>query len=196
MRRVIRHSVFETNSSSTHSLSISPNSTPIHFNLPLDAHNRILAEFGEFDWGYEELKSPLQKLSYLLTIVAVKELQYDSSVNPQILLANTPGFKLLDEWARGFCDGISFKNLEMVATQYGEYGRPYIAFDGGLDHQSSSFYSSLQEFLSKTNLTIEEIILDSAIIIIIDSDNTSNKPQFPEGSKIIHLAYVDYPEYS
>lgn len=58
--KTIRHNVFETNSSSSHSISLGSgctlSTTPIR-----EIHT------GEFGWGYEEISDPETKASYLLT---------------------------------------------------------------------------------------------------------------------------------
>lgn len=56
----IRNSVFETNSSSTHSICIAKDQS---FTLP----ERIYFEFGEFGWECDTLQSTEQKASYLYT---------------------------------------------------------------------------------------------------------------------------------
>jgi len=58
----VRTGIFETNSSSMHSLSFDNSK----FNLQV---NKDLKELdlgiGEYGWGYEELKEPLEKMDYL-----------------------------------------------------------------------------------------------------------------------------------
>lgn len=60
MKKQIRQGVFETNSSSTHSICIAKKSELI---IPEKLH----FEFGEFGWGYSTLKSTQEKASYLYT---------------------------------------------------------------------------------------------------------------------------------
>jgi len=59
----IRRSVFETNSSSMHSLSII-GSSKMHDGK---FKNKICLEFDEFGWGYDRLSTPTEKASYLIT---------------------------------------------------------------------------------------------------------------------------------
>lgn len=56
----IRKGVFETNSSSTHSICIAKDTT---ITLPKNLH----FEFGEFGWEYDTLYSIAEKASYLYT---------------------------------------------------------------------------------------------------------------------------------
>lgn len=70
MKKQIRKSVFETNSSSTHSVCISNTADLI---LP----NDIEFKFGEFGWEYDRLSSIAEKASYLYTaLYAFNDLDY------------------------------------------------------------------------------------------------------------------------
>lgn len=60
MKRQIRQGVFETNSSSTHSICIAKD-------VELSTPDQIHFEFGEFGWECRTLKSIEQKASYLYT---------------------------------------------------------------------------------------------------------------------------------
>ena len=57
----IRKNVFETNSSSTHSLCITSN------NLLDEKQNFVLFQLGEFGWEHDKLSSVEEKASYLYT---------------------------------------------------------------------------------------------------------------------------------
>ncbi len=62
----VRHSVFETNSSSTHSLTIGKGKAQ----LPdLDEGNILRIETGEYGWEQESYSSPNSRLSYVFTYV-------------------------------------------------------------------------------------------------------------------------------
>ena len=64
----IRHSVFETNSSSTHSISISSNTNTLD-TLPVDEEGKLHVEFGEFGWEEETYRDAGNKLMYAATWV-------------------------------------------------------------------------------------------------------------------------------
>ena len=92
MKIAIRRGVFETNSSSTHSVSIIGRDNDTHTielsdvpetdDLVVDErYNKVLSHFGEFGWGPEVYNSPAVKLSYLLTMVAMTEAKYIKSSN-------------------------------------------------------------------------------------------------------------------
>jgi len=61
----IRHSVFETNSSSSHSLSISEDSDGVLDTIIPDDTGSITLTGGEFGWGYESYNDPMSKANYL-----------------------------------------------------------------------------------------------------------------------------------
>lgn len=58
----IRHNVFETNSSSSHSISLSDTTT--YTSITPDADGQIVLTGGEFGWGYESYTDPLMKANY------------------------------------------------------------------------------------------------------------------------------------
>lgn len=63
MKTTIRQGVFETNSSSTHSLSISDNSDYQTISLNED-NNIVISGIFQFGWGYEELYDFEEKMAY------------------------------------------------------------------------------------------------------------------------------------
>lgn len=63
MKRQIRKSVFETNSSSTHAICITKKKD--NYKLP----DHIDFEFGEFGWECEEYNDTYNKASYLITAI-------------------------------------------------------------------------------------------------------------------------------
>ncbi len=62
----IRNSVFETNSSSVHSISIDKSGLE-KSNFKLDKNGYIHVDYGQFDRYYELFTSQYEKLSYLIT---------------------------------------------------------------------------------------------------------------------------------
>ena len=66
MKRQIRQGVFETNSSSTHSICIA---TETQYNIPTS----IEFGFGEFGWEVDKLTSRREKANYLYTCIAYIE---------------------------------------------------------------------------------------------------------------------------
>lgn len=58
----IRHNVFETNSSSSHSISLSDTTT--YTSITPNEEGQIVLNGGEFGWGYESYTDPESKASY------------------------------------------------------------------------------------------------------------------------------------
>lgn len=61
----IRHNVFETNSSSTHSISISEKANGIYDTIVPDDNGVIVLNGGEFGWAWNKYNDSLTKLNYV-----------------------------------------------------------------------------------------------------------------------------------
>lgn len=64
MKKNIRHGVFETNSSSTHSISIG-NSGQLLDTLPINDEGNVIIQPGEFGWEQETYNDAYTKAQYL-----------------------------------------------------------------------------------------------------------------------------------
>ena len=62
MKTQTRYGIYETNSSSMHSLSFDNSAVTTEIN---NEEKRIVLGTGEYGWGYEELTEPLEKMDYL-----------------------------------------------------------------------------------------------------------------------------------
>jgi len=83
----------------------------------------------------------------------------------------TDGFQKLNDFVKQYCNGITFAD-DVLYLKYYRYDESHvIEFNGYIDHQSHEDYESLQDFLDDYKTTIEDIILDDGIRIIIDNDN-------------------------
>ena len=147
MKRQIRYGVYETNSSSCHSLSISKKGITEYLHVDED-ENKVIVNFGEFGWGYETYNDAETKLSYLITMLA----QYNSFSAEE--LYDTDEFRRINDIValRCECDGIIIDDSS----------------DGYVDHQS---VERIDDLMSIYDCTIEEFIFDSGIKLIIDNDN-------------------------
>jgi hypothetical protein len=88
MKKQIRQGVFETNSSSTHSICIAKDADLI---IPQSLHFK----FGEFAWQHNTLRSTEQKASYIYTGLIDTNRQKD--VNKIISILNQKGIKVTAE---------------------------------------------------------------------------------------------------
>jgi hypothetical protein len=102
----IRQGVFETNSSSTHSICIARNETP---DIPQSLH----FEYGEFGWGEDSYYDTNRKASYLYTGLMANEMQDEFSTVISILESKGVVVTIEDvEWGE-------FKSGEKYATNTG-----------------------------------------------------------------------------
>ena len=165
MKRQIRRNVFETNSSSVHSISISRSGTIESSILSVNEDtNKIGVHFGEFGWGYDKLNCQSEKLSYLLTMIAETETRKLED------FYNSKGFIKLNAEISQYCncDGIEIlDNMEINDWNGGKY----LDIDGYIDHQSSEDYSSLSDFLEQNNTNIIDYVFNNGVSMIIDNDN-------------------------
>lgn len=152
----IRKNVFETNSSSCHSVSISKG-VETNNNLQV-IDGEVFCQAGEFGWEIVDYNDAQTKLDYLITMAAdttVGTSYYNSTDDCQLIedFIETDEFKDIQECVR---EVTGCKNL-IVNSLYG-----YI------DHQS--LYTSIYSFLSENNLTIEQFIFGN-VILHTDNDN-------------------------
>ena len=152
----IRKNVFETNSSSSHSLAFSKKDRGYSYDLPVDEDGVLTIPFGEFGWGPDVLRTPLEKLSYYVTDNCpnvdeekvwddiIEELKEDEDIKKAIdaVMFNCPQVKEIT-----FAPASSFYPL------------------GYVDHQSCG--TSHED-----GIDVERLIFDNDVIIIIDNDNS------------------------
>ena len=188
MKTQIRHGVFETNSSSCHSLSIKKSRGDYKYDQLKrwvdEDDNTIHIGFGEFGWECKEYTDPFVKLEYALTMVVETECRDIKDVNE---FFETDGFNEINDLIKRVCDcdGITLTSemeLRWYHPSYWDYDKKkevtdssitywYINHDGYIDHQSCEGYKSLQDFLDYYGITLEEFIFDTGVELITDNDN-------------------------
>lgn len=143
----IRRNVFETNSSSSHSISIKSNSGELTPNyIYIDEDNIMHTEFGEFGWGYETYTDQSNKLSYVVTMMGALSGTYDES-----LYEYGPFIHLKE-------DLIEYTGCSDLVID---------SFDGYVDHQSVC--NIVEDYCEVENYI--NFIYNSNIKLIIDNDN-------------------------
>lgn len=125
--RTIRKGIFETNSSSTHTLVISNEDT-------LAKKDFLYFDFDEFGWEFEEYNTPEERASYLWTYFVYMYSDYDSSTH-------TYDYSKALEWK---------DKLENILNNNGikcEFADPYIKDTGYIDHgnELNGFFESMIE---------------------------------------------------
>lgn len=154
----IRKNVFETNSSSTHSLVISNKERSYDYTLPVE-DGVLTIPFGEFGWGPDILSTPIEKLSYLITdridlYDIPEDIKDDEDAVQALIMESEPIREIVD--AIKYC----CSEIEEVRFEIGDSWYPF----GYVDHQSCG--TSREDGLS-----IEEIVFSNKVIIMISNDN-------------------------
>lgn len=113
-KQVIRNNVFETNSSSVHTLSIAKSGLePSH--LPVDKEGYILTDYGEYGKDHRYYSTQEEKLSYLITCCYY-----------------------LNSWDKDLEDNYEFQTIEKTVCDYtGAKGIKVLGKkEPAIDHQS------------------------------------------------------------
>lgn len=170
MKKAIRVSVWETNSSSCHSVSVSRKSNKdyesIRHHIDLDGILHIEPE--EFGWEQKKYRFPYNKIQYAFEMILMTELSYDErkkiTKNSDLnIIYNTEGFINLKTLLISTIDECKDVVIDTDFTYYDNLG--YI------DHQSCEGYNSLQEFLNDYDVNLEEFIFDTGVVLKTDNDN-------------------------
>ena len=158
MNRKIRRSVFETNSSSTHSFTYGG----AYNNLVVDDFdNCVHTSLDEFGWEVRTYYDSAKKLDYIL-LAAANFTDHDFWCNRENLKEEIASFRETEEFQRieeavkdvMNCDGI-------VIEDYA---------DGYIDHQSLE-YDSFDEWLDDTYADSIEDFIFGGVVLHTDNDN-------------------------
>jgi len=139
----IRKGVFETNSSSMHSVHIEKGDVP-YLTIEPDENGEILIEYGEFGWGPDTAHSPREIASYCLTAT-----QYTSDEQASMEMLR----EVMEEHT-----GAKVKFCEQENEYYPK---------GYIDHQSTD--TAVGVFVSKGGL--KDLIFGRNSYVEIDNDN-------------------------
>lgn len=169
----IRRGVFETNSSSSHSLCISGKSDSITKHLPTNSDNIVMISPDEFGWSGPTLCSPADKLSYIITMVFE---QYSDEEDFRIYTGKSKwSFKIN---SNKIMETTEFKEIEKCIienTDYAGLQLEYDAYDTDyayIDHQSfSDDYESYKDFLDYYGITLADFLFNGKYQMIITNDN-------------------------
>lgn len=159
MKSVIRSSVFETNSSSVHTVAIRGKYDGKRCAVP----DIVTCHCDEYGWNGDPLDYFDAKLGYAMAIVLETEYpdfsHWDENFEiDEDTLHGLEGYKLL-------VDTIGCKEIKIKKNRDGFY--PY----GYIDHQSYEDYSSLKDFLEDWNVTLDRFLFDYNVVVYISNDN-------------------------
>lgn len=167
-----RLNLFETNSSSSHSIVVSNVDRGYDYDLPIDKDGILTVEFGEFGWGPDILKGPMKKISYYIT---------DNCIGLGYYLEdNEDESEMFEKRIRDFKETNMYKSLFKVIKKHHPELKD-IKFTqhegfypfGYVDHQSSG---------TSNEGDLEELIFNESCIIIIDNDNCEHFADYEEPS--------------
>ena len=150
----IRENVFETNSSSTHSVAVSSKDRGYSHEMPVDENGTLYIQLGEYNWGPDILYTPYDKLCYVMSYLSQNYSSVEEFANDVDTGAINPIVEEIDCYLKGNC-GVSNVVIKKVDSSWGD-GLGYI------DHQSvGSLYDE----------NLIDLIFNNSKIILIDNDN-------------------------
>lgn len=157
MKRQIRRSCFETNSSSTHSFTYGNT----HNDLVVQDDGYVHTSLGEYGWQIEDYPNSIDKLAYILLVAAslnCVSFWYGDDTHEEKMekLRETEEFQRIEEAVKCKmnCEGI-------VIDEYAE---------GYIDHQSL-WHGSFGEWLDDTGASDVEDFIFGNVVLHTDNDN-------------------------
>lgn len=169
----IRRNVFETNSSSMHSVALSPNASGfisrLDEALAQDSRMKVVdntliiddTSDLEFGWGPEVADTFYGKLCYM--IASYVNIVYKSDYKTLRYVSGMPDILRILKHV--------FPEIQKIELPKDEDGNLY---SGYIDHQSSGMLST---FLLDKAYTREQILRDNSVVIIVDNDNADMEDQ-------------------
>ena len=159
----IRTAVFETNSSSMHSLAIRVKD---EINRP----GQLRGYFGEYGWGYETLNTCDEKLSYVLTALASLSEADECKLGMQEACQRLEAFEYF-QWLNEMVKDYTGNVIDIDYEGGGWYPFGYIdhqSFEGNFPDPLADFYSTEKtDFQTK----MRDFIFNDKYTVIIDNDN-------------------------
>ena len=159
MKRQIRRSCFETNSSSMHSFTYGNT----HNNLVVnDEDNCVHTDLGEFGWEIETYYDSASKLAYILLAAA-------SFTSHSFWYFGDTSF---DEMLESFKETEEYKRIEDAVKSYMNCNGIVIDenSEGYIDHQSLE-YDTFDNWLDDTGARSVEDFIFGNVILHTDNDN-------------------------
>lgn len=165
MRKVIRYAIWESNSSSMHTLSVRGKRNVDSSYYPSNVNIEIRLD--EYGWNGYPCDDFHSKLAYAMSMVLHTEypgFKYynEDFIIDQDTLESLDGYKLLLDAINKHvkCERVIIKRNNSAFYPYG-----YI------DHQSYEDYGCLQDFLDDWNVDAERYLFDDGVVVHIDNDN-------------------------
>lgn len=159
MNRKIRRSVFETNSSSTHSFTYGNTNNNLIVN---DEDGCVHTDLGEFGWEVETYYDSATKLAYILLVAA-------SFTGHSFWYFGDTGF---DKILESFKETEEYKRIEDAVRSHMECVGIVIEdrSEGYIDHQSLE-QGSFDSWLCETGASSVEDFIFGNVVLHTDNDN-------------------------
>lgn len=162
MKKNIRHGVFETNSSSTHSICIVGGKYDIDSDVDIcDSSNEIDIYCSEFGWEQDDFNDLKTKLSYCATYVMQDNNSYNYDKIKAGDIINIPKKKEYDMLNDVVCKVLGSKRINIVPN-----GDEFYPF-GYIDHQSADICG--EAFESEESL--KDFLFNKESTLRTDNDN-------------------------
>ena len=165
----------ETNSSSSHSVSISLSGKyykPEEWNIDIDDGGTIFIPdaIGDFGWEYEKYNDVLTKIQYVSSIPSIKENPKKLKVLKDIIISFTGAKKVIFAFERNYYRDV--KNLletnqSLEDINISDYG-------SNIDHNSSDVFPQILE----SRDTIKDFIFNPDSWLFLGNDNSTDPENF------------------
>jgi len=144
--KVVRHGVWETNSSSTHSITIG-NQINQEPQLRTNEHGYVEVYCDDYGWGGGPLDTVQEKLEYLVCYL----------INCYIPGCYEPYNFYTSDFYHRICEVLNVKGIT-------------VKNEGYIDHQSCDCNNDITEYIDD-NESLKKYLLDPTIHVIISNDN-------------------------
>lgn len=160
----IRKNIFETNSSSTHSISFCNDMSNYSTNLFVEGYDDCVhVNLGQFGWQVEDYGNTYDKLSYLLTFIC--------QVNGLISWCDNYSDEEIEKILDDVYELSDFKEIEScIMSNINCSGIRIDSIEGYIDHQSI-YGDTLQEYLSVEGVDSVQTYLFGDVVLHTDNDN-------------------------
>lgn len=166
----IRNSVYETNSSSTHSFSVSTDTSGILSTIIPDDDGVITLEGGEFGWGWEKFNDALTKANYAAVYIS-----------DYAMVHKDHGNDLLDVLKNVICEHTGAKDIVF------DLGLDSKTFKSHIDHQSNAFENDnfLVSYAHNADV-MKNWIFNPESWLFIGDDNSNHPPNFFDAKDTVY----------
>ena len=162
--KTIRKSIFETNSSSTHTLVITNSDI-------LNLQDSLSFKFGEFGWEFEEYSTPEERASYMWTYFVYEYYDYDKK-----------SYEKAYEWRDKIIDILESKGIECY------FDDPETEDTGYIDH-GFELKGLFEDMIDNDNAQLMRYLFGSGTAIYTGNDNDDADPYIDDINRAEKAGY-------